>query len=277
LTRAHAAAYRVYVKEFAAIQGGKVGITLNINWGEPVDNGNPDDLVSQQTYMQFNLGWFAHPIFVDGNYPEVMRNKIDEKSLAQGYPESRLPHFTHEEQGLILGSSDFLGLNIYTSFMVYGETSDINDVDFYADQDLQTYQDETWYDSGASWLKITPWGIRESVRWAWDTFNNPDIYITENGYSSKYSNLDDLQRVYYLKHYINQVLKTITVDGISVKGYYAWSLMDVFEWTAGYTEKFGIHRVNMSDPARERTKKLSANFYSTLVRRNGFVPDGDIC
>ena len=71
LNRAHAAAYRVYEKEFAAVQGGKVGITLNINWGEPVDNADPDDLESQETYMQFNLGWFAHPIFVDGKYPEV--------------------------------------------------------------------------------------------------------------------------------------------------------------------------------------------------------------
>lgn len=50
-----------------------------------------------------------------------MRSKIDEKSAAQGYAESRLPQFTEEEEAMVLGSSDFLGLNIYTSFLVYPE------------------------------------------------------------------------------------------------------------------------------------------------------------
>ena len=50
-----------------------------------------------------------------------MRSKIDEKSAAQGYAESRLPHFTEEEEAMVLGSSDFLGLNIYTAFLVYPE------------------------------------------------------------------------------------------------------------------------------------------------------------
>ena len=81
--------------------------------------------------MNFQLGWFAHAIFVDGQYPtvslandvqviitlssKVMREKIDAKSEAQGFPESRLPSFTEEESAMILGSSDFLGMNLYTS------------------------------------------------------------------------------------------------------------------------------------------------------------------
>merc|ERR1712004_529173 len=56
------------------------------------------------------------------------------------------------------------------------------------------------------------------------------LNVTENGFSDKLGNIDDLQRVYYYKHYLNQVLKAIKVDGISVKGYYAWSLLDNFEW-----------------------------------------------
>ena len=77
--------------------------------------------------------------------------------------------------------------------------------------------------------------------------------------------------MYYLKHYINQVLKAIVLDGVNVLGYYAWSLVEVFEWTAGYTENFGLHRVNMTDPKRARTPKLSASYYSSLVKENGFV------
>ena len=84
-------------------------------------------------------------------------------------------------------------------------------------------------------------------------------------------------RVYYYKHYINQVLKAIKMDGVNVKGYYAWSLMDNFEWAMGYTEMFGLHRVNMSSPDRERTPKESAFFYLRLAKENGFVENENIC
>ena len=86
-----------------------------------------------------------------------------------------------------------------------------------------------------------------------------------------------IYRVYYYKHYTNQILKGILEDGLSVRGYYAWSLMDNFEWGNGYTEKFGLHRVNMSDPNRERTPKESAFFFGRLVRENGFVENENVC
>ena len=167
--------------------------------------------MASETFLQFNMGWYAHAIFVDGKYPEVrasyflpeqctdisiqvMRTQIDEKSAAQGFEESRLPHFSDEDSAMILGSSDFLGMNFYTAEVVYPETSDISDVSFYADQDVRTYQDETWFVAGSSWLKVTPWGIRRAINWASRQFNQPDIYITENGFSDKLANLDDLQR-----------------------------------------------------------------------------------
>ena len=54
-----------------ASQGGQVGITLNVNWGEPEDETNPEHLEASQRFMDFFLGWYANPIFVDGKYPEV--------------------------------------------------------------------------------------------------------------------------------------------------------------------------------------------------------------
>merc|ERR1712241_687565 len=84
--------------------------------------------------------------------------------------------------------------------IVYPEASDPELVDFYADPDVGSYQDETWYGSGSSWLKVCPWGIRQAINWATREYGAPDIYITENGFSDRLGNIDDLQRIYYYKH-----------------------------------------------------------------------------
>lgn len=62
----------------------------------------------------------------------------------------------------------------------------------------------------------------------------------------------------------------INIDNVNVKGYTAWSLLDNFEWSRGYSEYFGLHYVNMSDSERPRTPKASAAFYRELILRNGF-------
>ena len=69
--------------------------------------------------------------------------------------------------------------------------------------------------------------------------------------------------MYYYKHYINQVLKTIKLDGVSVRGYYAWSLLDNFEWAEGYSKRFGLVWVDYR--TQERIPKLSAHWYRRLI------------
>ena len=125
---------------------------------------------------------------------QVMRSKIDEKSFVQGFEESRLPQFSEQDSAMILNSSDFLGINCYTTNIVYTQESDIEDISFFADQDVSSYQDDTWYAAGSAWLKVTPWGIRQALNWANRQFSPSAIYVTENGFSDKQGNLDDLQR-----------------------------------------------------------------------------------
>lgn len=62
----------------------------------------------------------------------------------------------------------------------------------------------------------------------------------------------------------------IYLDGCNVAGYIAWSLLDNFEWTRGYSERFGLHYVNFSDPERPRKAKASARWYASLIKDNGF-------
>ena len=61
--------------------------------------------------------------------------------------------------------------------------------------------------SGSSWLSITAWAMRKTVAWIKNEYGDIPIVITENGFSDKQGNLDDMHRIYYLKHYINQLLK----------------------------------------------------------------------
>merc|ERR1712066_624007 len=65
-------------------------------------------------------------------------------------------------------------------------------------------------------------------------------------------------------------MKAVSIHGVPVEGYTAWSLMDNFEWSRGYTERFGLHWVNFDSPNKERIPKASSYFYQQLVRHNGY-------
>jgi lactase-phlorizin hydrolase len=82
---------------------GQVGITLNIQWAQPKNSSDEAHREASDRAIQFELGWFAHPVLVNGDYPQVMKDKIGNKSLAQGYTESRLPTFSEREKRDIKG------------------------------------------------------------------------------------------------------------------------------------------------------------------------------
>ena len=71
--------------------------------GIPKDPENLGDIVAAERYSQFSLGWFANPIFGTGDYPDIMKWQIGNKSLEQGLNQSRLPEITDEERKLIKG------------------------------------------------------------------------------------------------------------------------------------------------------------------------------
>ena len=136
-----------------------------------------------------------------------------------------------------MGSSDFLGLNHYTTRLVYPTPANEIDpsvISWQTDSDVTEYVDPKWYSAASTWLKVVPFGLRRLVDYLGQTYKKP-IFVTENGFSDFIGNTDDLQRIYYYKHYINQLLKAVKLDGADVQGYFAWSLMDNFEWSSGYS------------------------------------------
>jgi beta-glucosidase/6-phospho-beta-glucosidase/beta-galactosidase len=99
------------------------------------------------------------------------------------------------------------------------------------DQDCENSQDPSWPASASTWLKSVPWGFRKLLNWIKQTYGNPELLVTENGWSdSDDVGLNDDGRIDYYNSYINNMLKAVLVDGCNVHSYTAWSLMDNFEW-----------------------------------------------
>ena len=78
-------------------------------------------------------------------------------------------------------------------------------------------------------------------------------------------NVYDLDRVMYLRNYLTQ-LQRATSEGVPVRGYFLWSLMDNFEWIFGFEKRFGLYRVDFE--TQRRIPKLSASFYRDVIARN---------
>ncbi|XP_019945550.2 lactase/phlorizin hydrolase-like [Paralichthys olivaceus] len=271
LLKAHAEAWHLYNDKYRAKQKGIISITINSDWSEPRNPYKQEDIDAARRVVQFYIGWFAHPVF-NGDYSNMMKTIIRERSLAAGLPKSRLPEFSPEEIKRIKGTYDYFGLNHYTTVLAF--PVDYGNLQHYdADRGAGTIADRTWLDSGSSWLKVSPFGFRRILNFIKEEYGNPPIIITENGISERGPiDLNDIHRSYYYEKYINQVLKANLLDGVDIRGYTAWSLMDNLEWATGFSERFGLFYVNQSDPELSRVAKSSVAVYSTIINCNGF-PD----
>ncbi|XP_048488631.1 myrosinase 1 isoform X2 [Plutella xylostella] len=274
LLKAHAEAYHLYNETYKPVQDGKVMISINSIWYEPKDPSNAEQVVLAETANQFKFGWFAHPIFSkEGGYPAVMIENVARNSAAEGLKRSRLTQFDEYWTARIKGTSDFLGINHYTTHLVTGAGVDpgakspswLKDVGAVVSTDVGT-------DSASAWLRVVPSGFANLLRWCKSSYSDPPIYITENGYSDR-GELMDYKRISYFNDYLSEILNVINDDGVRVLGYTAWTLMDNFEWRAGFSERFGLYHVNITDPALPRTAKLSADYFKQLIANRELPKD----
>ncbi|XP_047096588.1 myrosinase 1-like [Schistocerca piceifrons] len=254
ILRAHALVYRLYDEQYRATQNGTVGITLNTDWYEPLSDSEEDQAASERM-LQFQLGLFAHPIFSSsGDYPAVVRERVDANSIAEGRPRSRLPSFTPEEVESIRGSADFLGINHYRSYYTTGGESGLSPS---LDRDSGVIRSQ---------LGEVAWGMRKLLNWIKAEYEDYPVFITENGHESSDLGLNDTARVEYYKNYLTALLDSINIDGCRVIGYTAWTLMDNYEWGRGLSMRLGLHYVDFDDPERPRTARDSAKYLSTVYK-----------
>ncbi|KAE8279044.1 Cytosolic beta-glucosidase [Larimichthys crocea] len=241
MLRAHAMAWHSYNSTYRTTQKGAVSLAINSDWFEPLRAGCAEDIAATERCFAFTLGWFAWPVFVTGDYPEIMRSAIDAQSKKLGYNgSSRLPSFSKEEPA-VLGTADFFALNYYTSRKVEPGGGCGKVLSIKTDRDAGQVLDPSWPICGVSWLAVVPYGLRKLLKHIKYTFNNPAVYITENGFSQVGPlQIEDVQRSEFYKDTILEVAKAIQEDGVNVRGYFAWSLLDNFEWADGFSVRFGL-------------------------------------
>ncbi|VVC94678.1 unnamed protein product, partial [Leptidea sinapis] len=269
---AHAKAWRVYDEEFRSLYHGKISITNQMYWLQ-AETEEFEELA--ELARQLYVGLYLHPIFSSkGGWPSSVENWIAEKSEREGYRNSRLPAFTDEEKELVKGTYDFVGINYYTSREVRppNDGEKIGDYPFYGAPEIgAVFQAGVNWPRSARWLYVYPHGIRKLLMWLRRTYGDLEYMILENGFAVHDESLDDRPRVKYLKDHLEQILLAIK-DGGNVTHFSIWSLMDNFEWTDGYSVKFGLYKVDFTDPRRKRTPRLSAIYYANVIAHHS--PDG---
>jgi beta-glucosidase len=119
--------------------------------------------------------------------------------------------------------------------------------------------------------EVFPQGLTDVLVRVTQRYGRKPLYITENGAAfydppvAEGGRIDDPLRVAYYRSHLAAVLDAVE-RGADVRGYYAWSLMDNYEWNAGYSRRFGIFHVDFA--TQQRTPTSSARFYSGVIREN---------
>lgn len=232
---------------------GEIGITLNMNPVYPVSE-NEMDKAAAKRFNEYLNKWYADPV-LKGAYPADLLEWFADRGLA--------PEILDGDMSAINQPIDFLGINnYYSSFIRHDE----HNWPVYASE-ISTGRDRTKMD----W-EINPEGLHDLLVYLDKEYGGIKIIITENGAAfndivNREGKVEDDNRLDYLYTYLEQVHRAID-SGVNVKGYYAWSLMDNFEWGHGYSKRFGLVYVDFK--TQKRILKKSAYWYSEVIRNNGF-------
>ncbi|KAM0852521.1 hypothetical protein ACQ4PT_051697 [Festuca glaucescens] len=212
--------------------------------------------------LMYETGLEAYRILeplVFGDYPEVMRKNVG----------SRLPPFTKDQSELIRGSLDFIGINHYYSLYVNDRPLVTGVRDYTADMSIYCRGSPTDPPVGKGAPKNVPSdpkGLQLVLEYLKEAYGNLPIYVQENGIGSADDNLYDTDRIGYLSSHMESMLNAVR-NGADVRGYFAWSFMDVFEFLGGYQSKFGLYHVDLAEERRPRRARLSARWYFAFLKK----------
>lgn len=229
--------------------GASVGITDNCDVCIPVTETPADIAAANRWFVEKNLH-ILDPIY---------KGRYSARYLARVGADA--PKVTPGDFELIGAPTDFLGLNIYTGVFVRAGAGGGPEM---------VPLPRSFPRADSPWLFLTPQAIYWGLRLAHENYDVKGIYVTENGCGYDIEpvvggEVFDLHRREFLRGYLRELHRAIA-DGVPAKGYFLWSFMDNFEWEDGYTRRFGI--VHVDFVTQKRTPKLSARYYSEVMRLN---------
>lgn len=232
-----------------AVPDGVIGITLSVQGHLPATE-DPRDAAAAARARAFHNEWFVDPL-VFGEYPAALREQFGEL----------LPRISDEDRRLFQQPIDFLGLNYYTR--------NVHRHDDHGFFRAATEHPVGIYTSMGS--EIYPAGLYLVLKEFHERYRLP-LYITENGAGFQGESpgpegrVEDTERLLYLQGHLEMCHRAIS-DGIDLRGYLVWSLLDNFEWGFGYAMRFGIVRCDFD--TLERTPKKSALWLRRVIEENG--------
>lgn len=242
----------------AARQTIYIGIAPTGSMSYP-DSDKPEDIEAARTHLTslsddldnwtWNVTWWSDPIFF-GAYPE------EGLKLYHDF----LPEMKKEDFSLIAQPLDFYGQNIYNGNRIRMGENEKPEV-------IKRYQG---FPKTALGWPITPEALYWGPYFLYERYHKP-IYVTENGLSchdviSPDGKVHDPNRINFVSSYLKQ-LKRACADGVDVRGYFHWSLLDNFEWHSGYAERFGMIYVDYR--TQQRIIKDSGYWYQQIIKENG--------
>jgi len=239
----------------------EVGITLNLNTAVPASGSTYDEDACRFYDGQFNR-LFLDPIY-NNEYPDDVFEHLITKDLIS---ESDLNFIKQDDLNIISTKMDFLGVNYYSRAVIRNEEIDEKN-NLPRNVDMGPETDFGW--------EIYPPGIYDLLMRLKNEYKVQNIYITENGCSygdgpNSEGKINDIRRIEYYRSHLTELKRAIE-DGAPCNGYFAWSLMDNFEWAQGFSQRFGLIWVDFE--TLERIPKDSYYWYKKYISENGLDED----
>jgi beta-glucosidase len=238
------------VAAFRGIKGiGRIGPCLQLAPCYPAD-GSPEAEAAVMAADTRENTLYLDPI-LRGRYPDLSRTN---RHVAAGIEAAT----EDGDLAAIAVPVDFLGVNYYTPVVINGQG--------------RPFQPHPI--SSAGWQQVYPKGLYDVLVRLHRDYASPEVLITENGVPDDPTDssqpIADHARVDFLRRHLQALHKAIE-EGCRVTGYHAWSLLDNFEWVAGYSQRWGLVKVDFNTLAR--SPKTSASWYSAVSRNNSIAGD----
>lgn len=228
-------AHGTAIEALRAAGATNLGIVCNLQKCEPASDSEADREAANRLDGVFNR-WFLDALF-KGSYPDDMV-----RVLAPWLPDG------HEGDMATVGAAlDWLGINYYSRSLV---TVDPDDT-LFGFKTVEGPLDKT----EMGW-EIYPKGLTDLLVRVSSDYTSLPLYVTENG-MAEVAGLDDTRRVAYFDEHLRAVLAA-RAQGADMRGYFAWSLLDNFEWAHGYEKRFGLVEVDFESQKREPRQSFNA-------------------